>query len=114
MPYAALCLGFALLEHKRVPVWVELDGRSRRAIHAAKNQLSPGSKAFRVVQVVQVVPPGASGASGVTGGATGWYGRATGAARQYRSVPPRDESFPRSTACTTCTPFRVHRSLSDK
>ena len=24
---------------------------------------------------------------------------------QYRSVPPRDVSFPRSTACTACTPF---------
>jgi hypothetical protein len=24
---------------------------------------------------------------------------------QYRSVPLRDGSFPRSTACTACTPF---------
>ena len=54
-------------------------------------------------QVVQVVPPGADGDAGVTGGVTTWYGRITGAARQYRSVAPRDVSFPRSTACTTCT-----------
>ena len=47
--------------------------------------------------------PRASGDSGVTEGVTGWYRGAAGAARQYRSVPPWDVSFPRSTACTACT-----------
>jgi hypothetical protein len=59
-------------------------------------------------------PPGFEGFSGGTGG-TGGTARSRPRCRryrcdrvvprvQYRSVPPRDVSFPRSTACTACTP----------
>ncbi len=51
--------------------------------------------------------PRASGNSGVTEGVTGWYrGGAAGAGPSVRSVPPRDVSFPRSTACTACRPAK--------
>src|SRR5215207_9866098 len=84
---------------------------ARHTPTAPRSGKGPAWHVHRVGQGVLVVPPGAGDDGGVTGGVTRWYREGH---RRRPSVPlgtASDVSFPRSTACTACTPFRVHRSL---